>query len=79
MLLIPLLGTSIFPGDFVIVHDGNTFEFSRSISEEAAEVVRWVEPVDAPPICPRTFDNVIRSKVKELVAGSSTIICSRCH
>jgi len=77
MLLTPLLGTSIFPGGFVIVCDGNRFEgcqVSRSISEEAAEVVRWVEPVDAPPICPRTFDNAIHSKVKELVAGSSTII-----
>jgi len=40
-------------------------------------VVRWVEPVDAPPIFPRTFDYVICLKVKELVAGSSTIISVR--
>jgi hypothetical protein len=59
MLLILMLDASIFSGDFVIVLNGNVFEVCpvmSSISEEAADVVWWVEPVDAPPICPCTFD-----------------------
>ncbi len=35
------------------------------------EVVQWIEAVDAPPLCSRQFDNVVRSKVKELVVGKT--------
>jgi hypothetical protein len=78
MSIIPLLGAPIFPGDFIITCTadgvGAACQVKHCISTVLLEVVQWVEPVDAPLLCPQQYDNVLQSKVKELVARTMTTI-----
>ncbi len=79
MSVIPSLGSVILPGDFIVFKSGEGVEvcqLKRSLSSLLVEVVVWIEAVDAPPLCSRTYDNLIRSKVKELVVGTQTRINS---
>jgi hypothetical protein len=74
MSVIPALGAVILPGDFIIACNGRGLEvcqLKHCISSVIVEVVQWIEAVDAPPLCSRQFDNVVRSKVKELVVGKT--------
>jgi len=79
MSVIPSLGSVILPGDFIVFKSGEGVEvcqLKRSLSSLLVEVVVWIEAVDAPPLCSRTYDNLVRSKVKELVVGTQTRINS---
>jgi len=81
MVVIASLGAELLPGDFILAHCNElTFE-SMAVCQlidvilpSSLEVLWWIPPVQAQPLCPNRFVNLLKCKVVELSPSTSSVI-----
>jgi hypothetical protein len=76
-----ILKANINPGDFFSAHrDCSSNEIMvicqvrQLIYPQNLEVLWWVESDKEPALCPDSFPNLLRSRVRELVADTASVI-----
>jgi hypothetical protein len=82
MVVIRTLGADILPGDFLLAQRNQSAPLSlavcqvkRFLSPHQLEVVWWIEPAVATPLCPEKFENLLKCRVQELSKDVSSVIC----
>jgi hypothetical protein len=81
MVVIASLSTELLPGDFILAHC-NELKFESVavcqlidiILPTSLEVLWWIPPVQAQPLCPNRFENLLKCKAVELSPTTSSII-----
>jgi hypothetical protein len=82
MVVIRRLGADILPGDFLLAHRQHIPSPSLAVCRlknvmiaEQLEVVWWVSPIVATPLCPETFENLHKCRGREVCPSTSSVIC----
>jgi hypothetical protein len=83
MVVAAALGADIVPGDFIVAkrHDSSNVvcNVRRVVLPHSLEVVWWRETNKAPSVCPNLYQNVVRSRVREIYADESATSVIPCE
>jgi hypothetical protein len=75
MVVVASLGADIVPGDFVVAKkhssSNGVCRVRCIVLPKSFEVEWWKEKMNSPPICPTAYQNIIRSRLRELSPAES--------